>query len=200
MDKISTSGLTILGAAPSIRKNRPRLRCMCSCGTIFISDATHIYGGHTKSCGCLKIARINALNSTHGLSKTVEYRIWRLMRSRCNAPTDKRYPEYGARGIYVCDEWNSFEKFLEDMGSRPTRLHSIDRIDVNGPYSKENCRWATQKQQCNNKRNNVLVAHGGRSQTIQQWAEELSIPQSTVHRWIRVYGKTLGDLISSRAS
>lgn len=112
----------------------------------------------------------------HGESRSVEYGIWQGMLERCYRPGSQAYANYGGRGITVCDRWrSSFEAFLADMGRRPSPDHSVDRKDNDGPYSPDNCRWATQVEQANNTRANHLVTAHGRTQTIAQWARELGI-------------------------
>jgi hypothetical protein len=101
------------------------------------------------------------MNFKHGLSKDPIYRVWRSMISRCTNPNQACWRNYGGRGILVCDRWNSFENFIEDMGPRPSPQHSIDRIDVNGDYEPNNCRWATKEEQSANRRDNKLVTFRG---------------------------------------
>lgn len=115
----------------------------------------------------------------HGKHGTKTYQTWKSMRERCLCKTAKAYPRYGGRGITVCDRWDSFENFYADMGDRPEN-HSIERIDNNGPYSPENCKWATDIEQANNKRNNRLLTYGGKTQTVPQWARDLNIKQGTI--------------------
>ena len=101
----------------------------------------------------------------------LEFRAWQMMLQRCHNPTCKRYRLYGARGIHVCERWrSSFDDFMRDMGPRPYR-HSIDRIDNDGPYSPENCRWATQKEQVRNSRRSVKATYGGLTLACADWDE-----------------------------
>lgn len=98
------------------------------------------------------------------------------MKNRCTNPEVQSYPDYGGRGIKICDRWlNSFENFYEDMGERPSNQHSIDRIDNNGDYEPSNCRWATRTEQNNNKRNIVRLTFNGKEQTLLEWSKELNI-------------------------
>lgn len=111
------------------------------------------------------------------------YRNWQGMKDRCYNKNSKRYDHYGGRGITVADRWlgvDGFDNFLSDMGDKPGKEYSIDRIDVNGPYSPENCRWATWEQQENNRRINKYYEFRGKKMTLPQWSRELGIPYSTL--------------------
>lgn len=123
--------------------------------------------------------------TTHGLSKTKTYQAWADMKTRCYNSKRVQFAFYGGRGISVCDRWkNSFENFLADMGEKP-HGHSLDRIDTDGNYTKENCRWATQIEQCNNRRNNRLITHNGETLTYSQWSLRLGPYRSLVNNRVR---------------
>jgi hypothetical protein len=107
--------------------------------------------------------------------KTPEYLTWSRMRERCTSVRHKSYPRYGGRGIKVCEQWNSFANFLADMGLRPSAKHSLDRIDNDGNYSPENCRWATVKEQSRNRRNNHHITFNSKTATLQEWADSLNM-------------------------
>ena len=117
----------------------------------------------------------------HGQSRTPLYRIWGLVKNRCHNPNATEYERYGGRGIKMCDRWyNSFAAFAEDMGTRPSPDHSLDRIDNDGPYSPENCRWATASQQARNRSNTLRIDHDGESLTLAEWSERTGIKRSTL--------------------
>jgi hypothetical protein len=175
-----------------------QMRCVCDCGTTKDVVLSNLTSGRQKSCGCLHDEVAGDSTRTHGMSKTVEYAIWAAMKRRCYNPNSVDFVWYGARGIAVCDAWkNSFKAFYDDMGPRPDDM-SIDRIDTNKDYSPENCRWVSMKAQANNKRNSRQVQHEGRTQTVQQWSDELGIPYTTTHRFLVMRGKTVAELIASR--
>lgn len=118
-----------------------------------------------------------------------EYFAWLSARRRCHEPSAKNYPRYGGRGIWMCDRWRaSFDAFISDMGDRPSPDHSLDRIDNNGPYSPDNCRWATLRVQMRNMRKNVFITHQGRTLILTDWAELLGVGYATLRYRIRKWG------------
>lgn len=153
--------------------------CRCSCNGIeLIIHGSDLVHRNKKDCGCEpKRTRNSNPNFKHGMSKTKIYRTWFNMKNRCYNPKVNRYLQYGGRGITVCDEWkNSFIKFYEDMGDVPDNS-SLERIDVNGNYCKENCRWATNRDQSRNKTNNVFFEYMGKKMIMSDWAEYFFIDQ-----------------------
>lgn len=141
--------LTVLFRAKSGR--RSKWFCICDCGTEKIILQQSLLNGNSTSCGCYRIERQKASVTKHGMSGTSTHSIWNQMKRRCYKKNHPEYFRYGARGIRVCEEWHDFKNFYRDMGTRP-KNRSLDRIDNNGNYSKSNCRWATIKQQNDNKR------------------------------------------------
>lgn len=160
--------------------------CKCDCGTEKVLSGKVLKNGHTKSCGCLNIERTGNLNRKHGASVPSSplystFNIWMGMLDRCRRKSRKDYRHYGGRGIKVDPRWNVFETFLEDMGPRPGNL-SIERIDTNGNYCKENCRWATQLEQVNNARSNRKITFNGKTQNMSQWAREVGMEYDTLRQ------------------
>lgn len=162
-------------------------RSRCDCGVEFVRRGHDLRrDGDSASCGCVGRAAHREKVTTHGLSRSDTYRSWMSMRKRCNDPRDPSFARYGGRGIRVCARWNeSFETFLEDMGIRPARRFTLDRKDVNGPYEKSNCRWATSQQQCRNRRRNHRVTFAGESLTITEWAERTGIWKGTIRERLK---------------
>jgi len=115
------------------------------------------------------------MKTTHGLKRTTEYIIWSSMKRRCNDPGCEQYKDYGLRGIAVCPRWDSFENFLADMGKRPSKDHTLERMDNESGYAPSNCIWATREEQGNNKRNNRKITAFGKTLTARQWCKEVGI-------------------------
>lgn len=150
---------------------------LCSCGASITVAKVSVTSGNTKSCGCLRSDLMSKVRTKHGeAQKTKEYDAWQSMKARCTRPKNKRYALYGGRGITVCAEWaGSFEQFLLDMGRAPSKGHSLDRIDVNKNYELSNCRWATSKEQGNNKTTSRLIEYRGQTKTVAQWADSVGV-------------------------
>jgi len=184
--------------SPDFSKKRVHWICKCTCGNEVLVATYNLTGGVTKSCGCLKLEIFCKKITTHGQSKrkmhTETYNTWAGMRKRCNTPSCMSYKYYGGKGIKVCDRWNNFKLFFEDMGEKPEGKYSLDRIDNNGGYSKDNCRWADAKTQCNNKRNNWMLTVDGVTQSLTSWAEHYNISPITVRSRLKLGWNTIDAL------
>lgn len=172
--------------------------CQCECGA-----QKHVIGGNlrrglTQSCGCLGAENRRSSATKHGLKEHGDYSVWESMRNRCMNPNNHAYALYGGRGIYVCAEWNDFETFLREMGPRPSKKHSIDRVDNDGPYCKANCRWATAQEQAENRRTSRLIEHNGESLTIAAWEKRLGMSPHTVWKRLKRGWTVVEALTSTR--
>lgn len=158
----------------------------CDCGNYVERPRSMLKYSKTPSCGCYVRERMGNLNKTHGGRNDRLYLVWMDMRRRCSDKKDKNYFRYGGRGITVCDEWQDYAVFKQwamSSGYDPTAKHlvcTIDRIDTNGNYCPENCRWVDAKAQNNNRRTNKLIDYRGKTQTLKQWSEELGLNYSLV--------------------
>lgn len=162
------------------------VKCQCSCGQVVTFHASKLQGYKSRLASCnIEGHRYNNL-LRHGHAKKGEtdpvFNIWVGMRQRCSNPKIKCWERYGGRGISVCERWESFESFLEDMGPRPSKNHQIERKDNNGNYEPDNCCWATRKQQCRNRRSSRLVEWSGNSRTIAEWSDLLGLSQKAIQQ------------------
>lgn len=177
--------LVVIQRVNNNKQERTQWLCQCDCGEKITVVGDSLKRGNTKSCGCYQKEQLIERLTTHGHAKqggSKTYRVWTYMIHRCTNPKDKRYQDYGGRGITVCERWrNSFENFLEDMGQVPEG-YQIDRIDNNGNYCKTNCRWATRQEQMRNTRRNFLISYNDKTQCLASWAEELNMNYSTLKR------------------
>jgi hypothetical protein len=161
--------------------------CKCECGnevTLSSNRLLHKKCG-TKSCGCLRNEKAKERATKHGLSKSPIYTIWESMRKRCNNPNAKRYDRYGGRGIEVCERWNDFKNFHDDMIEGHHEGLTIDRIDNDGNYEPSNCRWATQQEQMSNYSRNVFITIKGETDTVKNMCIKYNIPYDKTVRRIK---------------
>lgn len=148
--------------------------CICICGNRTTVAVHTLKTKRSTSCGCWQVL--------HGDVGTPEYIAWMSMMARCRRQTHRQWTRYGGRGIKVCERWNSYNQFLKDMGRKPSNKHSLDRIDNNGSYEPSNCRWATWREQQQNRSTNRLITIGNRTLCLTQWAREFNIPITTFRR------------------
>lgn len=152
--------LRVIQLVRSSEWKRPKWECVYDCGETSFVRSCHLLSGHNRSCGCFNTDMIVKACTTHGQScygkVTPEYRAWQNAKKRVSDRKSASWKHYGGRGITMCKRWfNSFEHFISDIGKRPTRGHSVDRINNDGNYEPSNCRWATRSQQQKNKRRRV---------------------------------------------
>lgn len=162
------------------RHNQTYWWCRCDCGTLREVNPVSLKNARSTSCGCYKRELMKKRDVAHSKTHSVEYNTWTRMKNRCCNHKSSDYKHYGGRGIKVCDKWvNSFESFLADMGKRPKGM-SIDRIDVNGDYCPENCRWADNITQMNNRTNNKYLTYKSQTKTMSEWAREKGLSPGTL--------------------
>jgi len=175
--------LTIIKRVANNKWGRACWLCLCDCGNEVISSSDDLNRGDTKSCGCTRILH----GHNRRTNKSQSYRAWDSMIQRCTNSKNKSYHRYGGRGITVCQRWMQFEYFIQDMGEPPTDGYTLDKIDNNDNYYKENCRWATMKEQARNRRNNKMLSHKGTTMCLTAWAEKLGV-RKDILSWRLNYG------------
>ena len=179
--------LTVIAKAGRTQDRKTLVSCQCECGSQIVATLRNLRNGNTKSCGCLaneSRAKTSKSNAIHGMYNTAEYHAWEAMIQRCRNPAVKSWKNYGGRGITVCDRWSDFVNFYADMGARPIGC-SLDRIDNEGPYTPDNCRWATWETQNRNTRASVFVTINGEKAHIIEWAERYNISIWTIRHRLR---------------
>lgn len=188
------SRLTVIEYA-GMRGRYPTWACLCECGTRKVVQGTYLTSGHTKSCGCFRREVTSQTFRRHGSRDNPEYSVWVGMWDRCTNPNNLNYDLYASR----CppDEWRDFSVFLEDVGPRPGRGMSLDRIDNDKPYGPGNCRWATQKVQCNNTSRNVHLTYDGVTLTLPQWSDVLGMRSGTLRSRLDSYGWSIEKALTT---
>lgn len=188
--------LTVISRADDLTTSKGkrviRWNCKCDCGNMAVVYGAKLRSGHTKSCGCYMREQSKKANKTHGMADTKIYYEWGAMRERCSKPSNMAYSNYGGRGIKVCQEWeNDFSAYYNYVSKLPhfgEEGYSLDRIDNDKGYEPGNVRWATRKEQANNRRTNHLLTYNGETHTITEWAEKYNLSQSLVNDRLNRYG------------
>lgn len=164
------------------RSHLTKWKCRCDCGTVKSVAACSLKSGDSPSCGCKTRLVFGKRWVTHGLSKTPEYGIWSNIKSRTTDMKNKSYPDYGGRGICMCDEWlNDFAAFFNYVGFRPSKKHTIDRIDNERGYEPGNVRWAVKITQANNTRRNRRITLYGVTKTLSEWCRDTGVNYKVAH-------------------
>jgi hypothetical protein len=172
--------LTVSAEAGTDRRGNVMWWCRCHCGTYATVVGYHLRSGNTTSCGCARRQQAGNLTLVHGQADTPLYSRWKSMIHRVTDPNHKSYADYGGRGITVCEQWLEFETFAADMGPTFREDLTLDRIDVSGPYSPMNCRWASASEQARNKRNNRRLTFRGHTKTLAEWSEITGLHRRTI--------------------
>lgn len=174
--------LTVVSRAENTKHGLARWNCVCDCGNTTVVIGNHLRNGNTVSCGC----RVKeGLHRTHGRSKTRLYRIWQDMKNRCGNKNVPMYYWYGAKGIRICDEWvKDFSVFCDwAMNNGYKDGLTIERIDVNGDYTPDNCKWISRAEQSLNRSDNVFLEYEGERLTVSEWAKKIGVsPYTLYHR------------------
>ena len=176
-----------------------RYLCCCSCGTQRVVSCHSLRRGHSRSCGCKQVEFQIAKITRHGQHNSKVYGVWEAMLDRCRNASHPSYPDYGGRGIVVCDEWHRFEAFIRDMGERPANT-SLDRIDNSRGYEPGNCRWADAKTQARNRRDNRFVVLNGESMCATDAARSLGVDPPSLWGRIRKTGETMQQAVDHYAA
>lgn len=192
--------LVVLERAENSRSNQTQWLCKCDCGNTVIVRSSSLINGHTKSCGCYsdEVRKINTDRTTHNKSHTRLYGIWTGMKARCYNPHVKIYKHYGGRGITICHEWRDFNAFYNwAMSNGYADDLSIDRIDVNGDYSPDNCRWVDKITQMNNTTANKYYDFNGEKMTLPQIERVLGYSSGILTQRINKLGMSFDEAIKT---
>lgn len=174
--------LTVIKRNGTTNNGKVIWECICDCGNSTKVTTCSLRTGNTRSCGCLYKQSRKEIKTTHGLRHHPLYSVWLNIKQRCLNPNSTSYKRYGGRGITICDEWkNDFKSFYDwSMENGYQKNLTIDRIDVNGNYEPNNCRWTTIEQQANNKRNNHYLEYDNKRLTMSQWSKQLNLPRTVI--------------------
>lgn len=173
--------LLALCRAENTPQQKARWRCACDCGNEHVVAAAELRKGNSTSCGCFQKEQASRRVKTHGLSLHPGYAVWRSMLARCNVASHPAFKNYGGRGISVCPRWLEFGLFWADMGAAYAPGLELDRIDNDGGYSPDNCRWATRIENSRNRRDAVRVEHAGRKWPVADFAAHFGLKTTTIY-------------------
>ena len=193
--------LTVRERAENTKDGKASWKCICECGNEITVIGKDLRSGNTKSCGCYSREVASMKAKKHGYSKSRIHNIWLMMKQRCYNPKYPQFKDWGGRGITICDEWlgehgaENFIKWAKENGYADNL--EIDRKNNDGNYCPENCRWATRKEQANNKRCTHLITFNGKTQSIKQWAEEIGINYGTLISRIEDYGWSIEKALTT---
>lgn len=182
-----------------VPKLKPHWLCECDCGRRVVVNGSDLKLHKHRSCGCLHAEWVASNMTRHGLSKHRIYGIWQGMLRRCEVPSFKKFENYGGRGIKVCERWRKFTAFAEDMGLPPTKSHTLDRINNDGNYEPENCRWATDTEQRNNRRDTFSLTFDGQTMSITQWADRLNTRPGSI-KWRLQKGYSVDEVLGGKVA
>lgn len=175
--------------------------CECDCGNVVVVRTDCLTSGNTRSCGCIHKDLANEKFDNH--TKERLYRVYYGMRQRCYNPNIRSYKTYGARGITICDEWQTYESFKKwalSTGYKENSNLTIERIDVNKGYSPDNCTWIPSSQQAKNTTRTLHLEYRGKVMCLVDWAKELNVNQNTLYHWIQHKHMTIEDVINTKCN
>lgn len=185
--------LTVISRGGLIYNGCKEWICICDCGKETRASSTKLITGQKASCGCTSNGEESNLYK-HGHYGTRTYRIWQNMKTRCMNTKSQFYEQYGGRGITVCEKWMKFEGFIDDMGECPPGM-TIDRKNNDQGYEKDNCRWATSKEQSNNRSSNINITINHETKTLKQWCEQFGVKYTTAY-WRHKNGRTVDQIFA----
>jgi len=188
--------LTVIELLPAV-KSHYKARCVCVCGKESVCNITSLASGRIQSCGCAKREKLQEKNFKHGMSGSRIYVNWKGMLARCENKNHSKYSNYGGRGISVCKEWHDFNAFYAwAIQAGYADGLQIDRIDNNGNYCPENCRWVSVKDNCRNRRSSKYITISNETKTLAEWAEIAGLSRGTIERRLKL-GWSGGRLLLS---